>query len=612
MHTTTRSVWREGHAIPVLCGAVAGALFFVVAWVALNERHPAEDAYILFRYAENIAQGLGITFNPSGPPAEGATDFLWLVLTTALTWLGFEVAVASALINGFGAALTAYLLTRLVSLEHPSKWYLAAWSVLSIFMAVTYHGALAAYEGFSSSFYPAFALLLAYLGLHGGPKAQQRLPLVALVLGLIRPDGVLLGIGFCLIAAFELRKTPYWRGLLLNGCGAVLVGLGYFVARYAYFGLVLPLPLIVKSRTNLSRNAEGFPDWVKAVFEQLPGLGTTAKWLLESGVGPFVLTLCVFAAVAITLEKRREEWLRVGLWMSPFLLHAVALVRMHQTQNLFFRFQAPTSLAIVATVGVLGCFLFRHGRPWLRVLAAAPFVTGLLSAPTRVAEVSHMLDSNANDYLHYLAPVLGAYTTDQDIIVLTEAGRIPFWTSARIVDAIGLNTVETAVEPINLDYLNELHPHLIMFDHSGSLVFLESESETERQVMAIEPSELTAAVVPELRDVPLDRGSYNDLPIAGERYVPLVLSKYLAESSDYSIYVVFEPAYGSDQVFGIRKDWAVGGSVLLAIQHALHASPVSHLKTRTCWAQQSPAGTTRSEFLARCMDRNQASGSTQL
>jgi hypothetical protein len=603
MDTTTRSVWRDSRAISVLCGVVAGVSFFGVAWQALNARHPAEDAYILFRYAENIAQGLGITFNPAGPRAEGATDFLWLLLTTALTWLGFEVAVACALINAFGAALTAYLLTRLVSLERPSKWYLAGWSVLSIFVAVTYHGALAAYEGFGSSFYPAFSLLVAYLGLHGGPKAQQRLPFVALVLALIRPDGVLLGIGFCLVAAFELRRTPYWRGLLLNGCGAALVGLAYFVARYTYFGLLLPLPLIVKSRVNLSQHAEGFPDWLKTVFENLPGLGTTANWLLESGIGPFVVTLCMFAVATIALEKGREGWLRVALWMSPFLLHAAALVRMHQTQNLFFRFQAPTSLAIVATVAVLGCYLLRHGRTWLRVLAAVPFALELLWSPTRVAGVAHMLNPDANDYLHYLAPMLGSYTTEHDVVVLTEAGRIPFWSSAQFVDAIGLNTVETALEPIDLDYLRELRPQLIVFDHFDGLLFPEA-LQPESQVVLMDPSRLKAAVAPRLRDIPLDRGSYDELPIAGERYTPLVLAKYLAESPEYSTYVVFEQHYGYDQVFGIRKDWAVGPSVVQAIEQALRARPVSHLQTRACWEQPAPAGTTRSAFLAKCLDRN--------
>jgi len=41
--------------------------------------HPHEDAYILFRYAENLAAGHGIVFNVGGPRAEGATDFLHLL-----------------------------------------------------------------------------------------------------------------------------------------------------------------------------------------------------------------------------------------------------------------------------------------------------------------------------------------------------------------------------------------------------------------------------------------------------------------------------------------------------------------------------------------------------
>ena len=42
-----------------------------------------DDAYTLFRYAHNLAQGHGLRFNPGeSPPVEGYTDLLWVL------WLG--------------------------------------------------------------------------------------------------------------------------------------------------------------------------------------------------------------------------------------------------------------------------------------------------------------------------------------------------------------------------------------------------------------------------------------------------------------------------------------------------------------------------------------------
>src|SRR5688500_14402398 len=71
----------------VVLAASAGA-WFTLGMLTLLRGHPEEDAYIMFRYAEHVAQGRGIVFNPAGPPAEGATDFLWMVMLSALTWLG--------------------------------------------------------------------------------------------------------------------------------------------------------------------------------------------------------------------------------------------------------------------------------------------------------------------------------------------------------------------------------------------------------------------------------------------------------------------------------------------------------------------------------------------
>jgi hypothetical protein len=39
---------------------------------------PAEDAAMLMRYADNLARGYGIVWNPGEPPVDGGTDFLFL------------------------------------------------------------------------------------------------------------------------------------------------------------------------------------------------------------------------------------------------------------------------------------------------------------------------------------------------------------------------------------------------------------------------------------------------------------------------------------------------------------------------------------------------------
>ena len=41
---------------------------------------PQEDAYILYRYSENLATSGQIAWNVDDGPADGATDFLWMLV----------------------------------------------------------------------------------------------------------------------------------------------------------------------------------------------------------------------------------------------------------------------------------------------------------------------------------------------------------------------------------------------------------------------------------------------------------------------------------------------------------------------------------------------------
>jgi hypothetical protein len=58
-------------------------------WIGL-----IDDAYIFFRYARNISQGLGYVFN-SGDPVEGTTSLTWtlLIVLSNLINISGEVAV---------------------------------------------------------------------------------------------------------------------------------------------------------------------------------------------------------------------------------------------------------------------------------------------------------------------------------------------------------------------------------------------------------------------------------------------------------------------------------------------------------------------------------------
>ena len=255
----------RGWGWPLVAAGVASVLFFAAGWRMLGISHPHEDVYILFRYVEHIVSGHGIVYNEGGPRTEGATDFLWLIILSAVTWLGADTAIAALVLNALGAGLAALILTRIILGDVPPVvgWAAAAAMVPVVVLS---HGAAASYVGFSTMLYSALALLLFRIGVGGGRQVVW-LPVVGLILSLFRPDGVVIGVSSALLGLWVARSQRQLGHYLrvLVGCG--VVGATYFVWRYLYFGLLLPLPLYVK-------RAKG-GDW----SDQIPGLEFLLRWL---------------------------------------------------------------------------------------------------------------------------------------------------------------------------------------------------------------------------------------------------------------------------------------------------------------------------------------------
>ncbi len=58
---------------------ILSILIFLV-FVYLFRDYSIDDAFITFRYAENLVEGHGLVFNPGGKPVEAYSNFLWLLV----------------------------------------------------------------------------------------------------------------------------------------------------------------------------------------------------------------------------------------------------------------------------------------------------------------------------------------------------------------------------------------------------------------------------------------------------------------------------------------------------------------------------------------------------
>jgi hypothetical protein len=68
--------------------------------LALRFSFVCDDAFISFRYARNLARGLGLRYNVGEePPVEGYSELLWVIAMAIVEWLRGDVTLWSRVLS---------------------------------------------------------------------------------------------------------------------------------------------------------------------------------------------------------------------------------------------------------------------------------------------------------------------------------------------------------------------------------------------------------------------------------------------------------------------------------------------------------------------------------
>ncbi len=209
---------------------------------------PYEDAAILMRYAEHIAEGHGIVWNVGEPPVDGATDFLFLVALAGLGKTGLSIERATQVLGIVSHVLTCLFVYVAVRRLHGGP----RWTALLSAACLTLGPGLRYVEAYFGT--PTFALFsattwyLAYAMFKRGVSVGRSVGFASssLLLGLTRPDGVFLACfvlaGLVLCRGWRATRRAVRDFTLIFGT----LGAAYFLWRWSYFGYPLPNPFYVK------------------------------------------------------------------------------------------------------------------------------------------------------------------------------------------------------------------------------------------------------------------------------------------------------------------------------------------------------------------------------
>ncbi|MCH2535236.1 MAG: hypothetical protein MK008_12400 [Bdellovibrionales bacterium] len=436
--------------------AILTFLFYsLISYLILFKGHLHEDAYILYIYAEHLAKGFGISYYQGGPPAEGATDFLWMVLLAGFNKVGINSGIGALILNALGISGSGFILSRLINYNFSfTKKYqsLIKDFLLSVILVIS-PIACASYAGFSTAFYTFFVILTCFIIIFK-KNILWTAPIIGLTLGLIRPDGVILGVGFALVGLFLVYKQRNdLHKYLLSSAISLLLGIIYFYWRSNYFGYLLPLPLYVKSSSN----------------DFLPGLIDNINWIKFN-------LIIVISALFILIQKYKTNSLEFLIAM-PSLTLFTALFFASQSQNISFRFQSPLLITLLFIICLhankisdLKFYILKQNKAFKYVSLFFITLVVFNQFNKYFKETKFIVRFNLEtDYINYFPFHLRDYVSSKNTIALTEAGRFAYWLKGKKVDLVGLNTSDTAIKKPSVDYLEKQNPDLIFIHVANSL-----------------------------------------------------------------------------------------------------------------------------------------------
>jgi hypothetical protein len=229
--------------------ATAALLILACAFVA---PFFPDDAYISFRYSENLIDGYGLTFNPGDARVEAYSNFLWILIGAALCAMGASLPAATPIVGVLLALFSLYVLWALLRRRFDNGPRMI---VPLLLFALSAPYVMYAVSGMETALFGLLLLLVVYAADSVVRTPARITPwagvtAAGLLVALTRPEGVVvlpLVIAYLALSERGSDTAPAFRRAAALSMAAFLVVYAAYTAwRLVYFGDWLPTPFISK------------------------------------------------------------------------------------------------------------------------------------------------------------------------------------------------------------------------------------------------------------------------------------------------------------------------------------------------------------------------------
>jgi type IV secretory pathway TrbD component len=437
--------WITGARIPremaLLFGLIMPAMLLAVnMWKV----HPftVDDSYISFRYARNLARGLGLVYN-EGERIEGYTNFLWTVLLAGGIKLGIDpdrFAKILGAASAFGSLGLTYAISDRLS-PYRTLPCVATWLLASTILFSGY-----AVFGLETGAFVCLILAGTYLFLREAePFARPGQPtpppgafpwsgLVFALAVLTRPEAPM----YIGILALFLGRRILDRQNILRGALFTAPWVAHLLWRHSYYGSWVPNTLSAKTG-----NIDG---------QLLVGLDYVRNYVFHAG--PVVYL--AFGGLAIGLVARRRDLLAISAIGVAVMLYVVLV---GGDWMKYFRFLAPFEpfCFLLVDVAVRRVIDRRHLATNLAMSLFAITVIGHRAGMLREAQTDLLTkekrfwDMAAGGTANWLVQ-----NTTRGEMAIGDIGYVGWLTDYPILDLLGL--VDPVISKLPGGYTQKLGP----------------------------------------------------------------------------------------------------------------------------------------------------------
>lgn len=404
-------------------------------WDARHIEPQADDAYISYRYAVNLAQGHGLVFN-LGERVEGVTNLLWTLLLALAEVAGVASPLAAHVmgaVSGAAILVLTFLLVR-VQVDATHAWLaglaaVAVWTSSSFWVWVL--------SGLETPLFAMLVLAACYAQL----KNRMGWASVAVMLAtLTRPEGVLLAAAIYGAQLWQWRSSPRAffaapaRWLPVVFYAASLLVLTLF--RLAYYGVPVPNTFYAKvGGIPLARGISYVADFFRdGAFWLLPALLVAAwLWLKQrpslnvAGDGSFVaipVFVLLFFAYVIYIGGDVFGHSRFLLPLLPLLL-------------------------ALACAGIAAAFSQRVLLGWLLSAGLVASIVWPLVATPATRESLKVRNWVPDDQVRAQAQQLVQANPQVELVAAVSIGRLGYFSGLPVLDLVGLVDAHIARAPLS-------------------------------------------------------------------------------------------------------------------------------------------------------------------